>query len=256
MPLIVLIIAVLLLWWLVSVIKEHWPIVLAVILIGISILFLGIQMTIAIALSIALIVWLCYAIRNAILRHNERSLKRYLKKNCMQLGYMTKERWHKLLPKYASKHYRTDFDMLTANFAESVENAFFGPSSDLSWFNVYADYLKKGGVMAPAYELEQIPNKAFDITHVTPNGKLIYDALSNFSKVKTFNGRPLLSEVELSEEGAVRQDLKRLQMIPLSYDGPIPSYYKKAFKLSDEYIASMGVTPTNFESEEIELDDL
>ena len=76
MPLIVLIIAVLLLWWLVSVIKEHWPIVLAVILIGLSILFLGIQMTIAIALSIALIVWLCFAIRNGILWHNERSLKR------------------------------------------------------------------------------------------------------------------------------------------------------------------------------------
>lgn len=212
--------------------------------------FIGPAKTILITVILVGLVALAFLSYHMVCNYNEKALKRVLSKKCRALGYMKSEDWKKLLPEFAERHYLTSFDQITSMFAADVEQEFFVKSKDLSWIDPYTQYLKSN-IMASIYQLEELPNDSLNITHKTPNGQLIYDALSTLQKVQTFKGAPLLEIVE-SEPDAVRK------MIPgyKNTSATIPEYYLKNFKLSDKYISAKAISTQNFESEEFSLDEL
>ena len=250
MEIVLFIIVVLLLCGIKDWIMDHLLGIAAVALFIASWHFIGPAKTILFTVVLVGLVAFAFLIQHMVCSHNEKALKRVLSKKCRALGYMTSEDWKKRLPKFAARHYLTSFDQITSTFAADVEKEFFVESKDLSWIDPYTQYLKSN-VMASLYQLEELPNNKLNVTHKTPNGQLIYNALSTLQKVQKFKGAPLLEIVE-SEPDAVRK------MIPRYKDTSktIPEYYLKNFKLSDKYISAKAISTQNFESEEISLDEL
>lgn len=228
--------------------EDHLPQIICVVLFLLAWRFLGLVGAVILALAVALLIKVGTKYMEWRRAKNETALNKYLEKNCRSMGYMTSKDWNNQLPKFSSRSYTTSFEHITDSFARKVENEFFVTSSDLSWVDPYIHYLITN-IMAPVYELEKIPNPALQVTHVTPDAKLIYTALSGLSKYKLIDGIRVLETVQLDND-AVRPFLSNV-------DGNnIPEYYLTSFKLSESIMQAHNLSSDNFESEELSLDDL
>ena len=175
-----------------------------------------------------------------IKQKNEDGVNTYLINNCVKCGHVTEDSWKAMLPQFASKSYITSFEQITSNFAKRMEDKYIEGDEKLTWLNPAVHYLRNN-LIADITELERVPSEGLNFTHVTPNGKLIFDAMENLCKVKVSDGKHMIQKILLKPD-AVRQELN------LAADASIPEYYMIAYKIND--------IEGNIESEELSLDDL
>lgn len=188
-------------------------------------------------------------IQGFIKRRNEKELMIYLNENCIRCGYVDRTYWRELLPEYVSKSYETSFEEITNRFAWQVEEKYIRNDKEIEWLNPAMTYLINN-VIADVVELEKVPSENLKYTHITPNGKLIHDAMESLCSAKIVNGKPMVQKIVL-EDSAVRKSLK------LQDGKEIPSYYKVAYKIMDSFAKKRKNNKnSNIESEEISLDDL
>uniref|UniRef100_UPI003FEF5DAC hypothetical protein n=1 Tax=Gemmiger formicilis TaxID=745368 RepID=UPI003FEF5DAC len=228
--------------------SDEWPVIVLVVLFIAVWHFWGFIKAIIFAIVVVAAIKLVSVIIDKIKENNEKEFNQYLEKHCRSMGRLTTKQWADKLPQFANRIYTTSFPFITDNFAKHVEADFFENSKNLSWVDPYVNYLKTN-IMATVYELEKVSNSAMQTTHYSPDGKLIYDALSGLQKYKKINGAAVLEKVQLDPD-AVKQ------LLPTSFKGDIPEYYQTSFKLSDAYSTAHNITSDHFESEEISLDDL
>lgn len=184
-----------------------------------------------------------------IKQKNEDELNKYLINNCVRCGHVTEGSWKAMLPQFASKTYITSFKQITSNFAKKIEDKYIEGDEQLTWLNPAVHYLINN-LIADITELERVPSEGLNFTHVTPNGKLIFDAMENLRKVKVIEGKDMIQKI-LLEPDAVRQELN------LAAGASIPEYYMIAYKINDYYAnEKKNNIEGNIESEEISLDDL
>lgn len=205
--------------------------------------------TIVIAIILFVIAMIIAAIINKIEINNQKKLLIHLKNNCSKLGYMNANKWRNYLPEYADKMYPTSFDDITKNFALQIERLNIIEDNNLSWLDPASKYLVESG-MADVYELAQVPSEGLKWTHVTPNEKLIFDAMEKLSIVKKINDKKLINKINLDEE-AVKSAHN------FDKNKSIPKYLCVAYKIDDYFMnKKTNTNESNIESEEFSLDDL
>ena len=104
--------------------------------------------------------------------------------------------------------------------------------------------------MADVYELEKMASEGLKVSHLTPDGKLICDAMKGLCATRIVNGQHKYSQIKMEADG-VRKELN------LPEGAAVPEYYLWAFKVEDTTAKIGGSGPMgNIESEEISADDL
>lgn len=230
-------------------VKANKGLVTLIIAFIISCFVFGFTETIMISIILFILLMIISAIVKQIEINNQKKLLIHLKNNCRKLGYMNPNKWRNYLPEYANKMYPTSFEDITRNFALEIERVYIIEDSNLSWLDPASKYLAESG-MADVYELAQIPSEGLKWTHVTPNEKLIFDAMEKLSIVKKINNRKLINKINLEEE-AVKSAHN------FDKNKSIPKYLCAAYKIDDYFMdKKINTSESNIESEEFSLDDL
>jgi hypothetical protein len=230
-------------------IKEKIGFLILIGLVILAVYVLGFVKMLKIAAIIFSVFMLIGWISTVVQKGNEKNLMMYLNKHCLMLGYMSADMWKRHLPQFSTKSYETSFELITKNFAESVERQYIENDVKLEWLDPAVLYLTNN-LMADVIELEKVPSKKLQYTHITPNAKLIYEAMEHLCLAKVVDGKHMIQKIQL-DDAAVRKELKLQDNIS------IPEYYKTAYRISD-YFANKrrNETEGNIESEEITFDDL
>lgn len=245
-------------------IKKHRILFIALIIsflifqwVGIVPILIGFVVFILIAVVIAIILpdlrdTILEFLEELIRKRNEENFNDYLKKHCMQCGYMDEERWNRRLSWwYKVLPYESSFEEITENFAVSVEKEYIENDEELKWLDPIVHYLTEQ-VIADIAELERVPNPYLNYTHYTPNAKLIYDAMNKLCVVKKREGKFMIQRINL-EEDPVREQLQ------LNIEEIVPEYYKAAYRINDYFVKKRKDSMDrvgNIVSEEIRLEDL
>lgn len=226
-------------------IKEH-PIGIVLAIVTIALIFLAPPAAIVLAL-----VWVIYMLidkQNG--KNNKTKLLNYLNSNCKWMGCLEKVDLSTVAPAYVSKKYEDDsYTNIVSGFFRSLESQCIINDKDLHWLTPALVYLEENK-MADVYELEKIASEGLKISHLSPDGKLICEAMKGLCATKIVNGQHKYSQIKLEADG-IRKELN------LSDGEAVPDYYLWAFKLEDtsktkDNTSSMG----NIETEEITADDL
>lgn len=129
---------------------------------------------------------------------NKEELERYLEKECMRMGQMDREDWHRLLANYVRKEYPIPFDSITYNFAQQMEEKILIQRDD--WFKSYLEFIVDNG-SGRRFNINQLLAKVkceqFEITHNTSNRDLLQSKLDEAVKGK--GTAPLLKTTKDNE---------------------------------------------------------
>ena len=131
------------------------------------------------------------------MQQNEYALRQELDKNCRWLGYMIPAMWASKLPNFKDKSYQTSFDSITTNFAKQMEQQNILQSDD--WFQPFFQYiLTHPAGTTPTKLLNEVSCPQLQITHITPNVKLIESQLKKGTQRKSKDVPPLYEEHALN----------------------------------------------------------
>ena len=154
-----------------------------------------------------------------------------------------------LAPEFVSKNYKDEtYTEIVTNWLRSVENHYITNDKQLNWLRPAINYLEYNK-MADVYELERIASNGLRVSHLTPDGKLICDAMKGLCATYIVNGQHKYQMVPMEAE-AIRKEMNIV-----SGNG-VPQYYLFAFRVND-FSQNMGpVSMGNIESEEVSAEDL
>lgn len=118
---------------------EHWQIPIGAI---VGFLCGGIGGAIAGVIILYLVTfffsWIAKCIRNS----NEKKLKKYLKKNCLKLGYVTVEQLSEKVVQFKNMDYNTSFQSLLGEFLNESTNVCYS-TSNLAIWSIVRGYLEQ-----------------------------------------------------------------------------------------------------------------
>jgi hypothetical protein len=183
-------------------------------------------------------------------KNNKTKLLNYLNQNCRYLGCQANIDPAHIAPDFASRSYEDDsYTNIVTGFFRSMENQAITNDRDLHWLTPALSYLEDNK-MADVYELEKMASEGLRVTHITPDGKLICDAMKGLCATRIVNGQHKYSQIKLEPEAA-RKELN------LPEGSAVPEYYCWAFKVEDTTQKIGSSSPMgNIETEEISADDL
>ena len=190
---------------------------------------------IAVLCLIAIIV---IAVVIRIIRENRlKRLQNYLRRNCEKKGLVTESSYAKLAPMFAHKAFPSGgYNLYVLEFVRDCEKRFF--VDDISWVNSLLTIISKKG-MADMLELSKEKLPRYQYTHESDTVRLIARAMERKCREDQ-----RYECIKLNED-AVRKELETANVM-------YASDYLYAYKLKD----MSGLSVTNFESEEISLDNL
>jgi len=226
-------------------IKEHTVgIVFAIIIV--ATIFLAWPVAVVLVL-----IWIVYMLVDKQSgKNNKTKLLKYLNSNCRMLGCQTNVNLSNIAPTFVSKKYEDDsYSNIVSGFLRSIENQCITNDKELHWLTPALAYLEENK-MADVYELEKMASEGLRVSHLTPDGKLICDAMKGLCATRIVNGQHKYSQIKMEADG-VRKELN------LPEGAAVPEYYLWAFKVEDTTAKVGGSGPMgNIESEEISADDL
>lgn len=127
------------------------------------------------------------------MQNNEFALRKELDENCRWLGFMNAEMWVKKLPNYKNKSYQSSFDNITSNFAKQMEQQNILQSD--TWFEPFFRYiLSHPQGTTPTKLLNEVSCPQLQITHITPNIKLLNAQLKKGTQRVSRDVPPLFDE--------------------------------------------------------------
>ncbi|MCD7763020.1 MAG: hypothetical protein LUI14_07440 [Lachnospiraceae bacterium] len=197
--------------WLVGVIAQIWPFLIAAAVLVISYFafsWAGVLTVIAVAAAVALIWVIGRSIKETIEKHdrmknetakikkqtqseqiihdNDSALLQELQNNCIWLGYMDEKGWKAKLPNFADKSYSTSFEEITANFAKQIQQQYILQNDD--WFEPYKKYvLNNPGGSTVTKMMEEVDCPQLKMTHYVKDGDLINTRLMKGTNKKNMD---------------------------------------------------------------------
>ena len=216
------------------------------ILIVVSIIMLFLNPVIGLLLALAAGLYIVYDINRT--KNNYKKLWNYLYANCERLGCVKNLDLNTFAPKFVGQRlYHTTYEDEIKKFIADCENRYITNDKELNWARPLLEYLEENK-MADVYELEKVSSNQLQYTHSTPDGELIFQAMSGLCATKIENGNHKYSRVKL-EPDAIRKEMN------LSDNSNVDNYYLWAFKAEDTS-QRIGMNSGNMETEEISMDDL
>ncbi|MCR5772886.1 MAG: hypothetical protein K6G87_16810, partial [Butyrivibrio sp.] len=179
---------------------------------------------------------------------NLRKLWEYLNANCERLGCVKNLDKNTIAPAFVNQRlYATTYEDEIKKFIDACENKYITNDKELRWAEPLLSYLEQNK-MADVYELEKVSSNQLQYTHSTPDGLLIFNAMSGLCATKIENGNHKYSRIKLEEDG-IRKEMN------LPSSSSVEQYYLWAFKAEDTS-NRIGTSMGNIETEEISADDL
>lgn len=229
---------------------------------GIGVLFIGLLiiafgmnefLSIVKFILVAIFIWFVIkAFQDYMYNKNEKDLKEYLEINCSQLGYMTSEKWEKVLIQFKDKKMRKNYLEIAKDFAEECENKYFINNENFEWLNIYIDYIDKNE-RATITQLQELPNKYLNFTHLSPDVELIFNRIQVFNQIERFNGYQMI-DFERILDSACKGIAEEHN---LDYK-TMAKCYKYYLVLTKEYVKNVRDQSivSNIDSKEISYEDL
>lgn len=214
-------------------ISQYWPWILLIVGIVLSFVFGGPVLGISIILLIVFIRFIIKCIKES----NEKKLNTYLRKKCIERGFVPIKNINDLAPDFVKKTYKTSYSSIVTTFLS--ENEKNNVLSNTELVEPAVQYIKEN-VMADMQELMGLNYPVLRYSHSTPDEKLIADAMNK--KCASQSEKANFSRIKLQED-TVREELKKKDMV-----------YSEAFL--NAYKFNGAIESSHFESVELSLDDL
>ena len=193
-------------------IKTYWPIILVVTAIILLFVFGGIGIAISSIVICFILLIISTKIAEYNAKFNEKDLKAYLERNCLQKGRISSAQYGRLASGYVNRKYPegSSYISIVSNFVYYAERRYISGTGVDKWIAPALTHIQNQG-MVDTYELCQIvkDDKVFKYTHISSLEELVVEAMNKRCKeVNEDNGKPMFERITLDKE-AVKEELAK-----------------------------------------------